>query len=153
MRRFILFWALIVLLVPSVASAIESTTDKNVREVIMALTEVAVGVPVSVTIDNPGHTAGYLVVKTENETAAASLVVAAFLSSPLGDEAICSTAAITANVTTTSLFGSLAAANGQVSTACDFPMPRSIKFVFTVTGAGADFDVTAEMQWLVRPGY
>jgi hypothetical protein len=147
MKRFILFWALLVLIVPSVAMA----TGKNKRQLIMAATEVAVSAPVSVTITNGNYATGYLIIKTENETASASLETTVLMVSPLGDELLCTLTAITIEATTSFLLGTFVGPSSDVLATCDFPMPRQIKFTFTVTGAGADFDVSAEMQWIGDP--
>lgn len=101
----------------------------------------------SVTITNDGGAVGYLTVKTENEEATASLVVTVFNSTPLGDFLVCTMTAITTDTTTVALLGSTVTAADGITDACDFPLTESVKFTFTVTGAGADFDVSADMDW------
>ena len=145
MTRRLLFWALaLLLLIPAHAGA----AGKNARQVVMALTEVAVSVPVTVSITNPNHITGYLVVKTENETATASLVVTVFNETLLGDVAVCTLTAITTNTTTVALLGSEVTAAQGITDACDFPLGRLVKLTFTTSGAGADFDVTADVEWV-----
>jgi hypothetical protein len=122
---------------------------RNERQVVMAETEVATGTPVTATIANVDHTTGYLIVKTANETATASLVVTVTIESALGDVLICTSTAITTDTTTNILIGSLAAGGQEgVTDACDYPAGLGLNFIFTTSGAGADFDVTAEMQWV-----
>ncbi len=121
---------------------------KNKRQVIMALTEVATGAPITVTITNPTNDTGYLVVKTENENGVASLVVTVFNSTVLGDFLVCTTTAITTDTTTIALLGSTLTAADGITDVCDFAMGMQVKFVFTNSGASTDFDVTADMEWV-----
>ncbi len=123
---------------------------KNKRQEVMPLTEVATGAAITVTIANPSNRTGYLIVKTENETATASLVVTVSNVSTLGNALVCTLTAITTNTTTIALLGSLIAAGGPLADACDFPMSRLVQLVFTTSGGGADFDVTAEIQWVTN---
>ncbi len=125
-----------------------AAAGKNARQVVMALTEVATGTPVTVSITNPNHRTGYLVVKTENETATASLVVTVFNETILGDVAVCTMAAITTDTTTVALLGSEVAAAQGITDACDFALGRLVKLTFTTSGGGADFDVTADVEWV-----
>ena len=129
------------LALPSIAWANQPTR-------IITVDEVATGTPESTTIENQSHATGYLVVLTENETATASLVVTVYNSTTLGDFLICTMTAITTNTTTIALVGSTVAAADGITDACDFPMSRKVKFTFTVSGGGADFDITAEMHWV-----
>jgi hypothetical protein len=118
-------------------------------QAVMATTEVSTsGGAVSKTITNPYSQTGYLFVKTENETATATLAVTVYNSSTLGDVLVCTLTDITTETTSVALLGSTVAAAGEVLDACDFPMGRQVKYTFTVSGAGADFDVTADMEWV-----
>jgi len=144
MRRILYLVTALLLLLSLPAAAAWPNSGQSV----MALTEVALGAPVSVTIRNQRHTSGYLVIKTENETATASLVVTVFNVSDSGSFLVCTTTAITTETTTIALLGSTVGAADGITDACDFPMSREITFTFTVTGAGADFDVTADLEWL-----
>jgi hypothetical protein len=149
MRRFVLsVYMLALMLLPGPALA---GAARNVGISIMAETEVAVGVPVSVTISNPWYTTGYLIVKTANETATASLVVTVLNVTSTGDILICTSTAITTETTTAIYLGHSATAAEGITDVCDFAMSRSVKFTFTTSGAGADFDVTADMEY-VAPG-
>ena len=123
---------------------------KNKRQVIMALTEVANGAPVTVTITNPSNASGYLVVKTENENGAASLVVTVFNSTVLGDFLVCTSTAITTDTTTVVLLGSTLTAGDGITDVCDFAMGTRVKFVFTDSVSSTDFDVTADMEWVTN---
>lgn len=123
---------------------------RNARQSIMALTEVNNSAPVTVQLANLGRKTGYLVVKTENETTEASLVVTVTIESPLGDILVCTSTAITTNTTTYILLGSTIAAAAPITDACDFPLGRTLNFIFTQSVADKDFDVTAEMQWVVH---
>jgi hypothetical protein len=143
MRR-ILLCALLIALLPSLSSA----AGKNKNQNIMSATEVAVSAPVSVTKRNPSNRTGYLVIKTENETATASLVVTVFNAHSSGDILVCTLTAITTNTTYTALLGSSLTAADGIDEACIFPMARDVKYTFTVTGVGADFDVTADVLWV-----
>ena len=144
MKERILIAVLAILLCAAPAGA----AGKNARQVIMALTEVAVSVPITVTIDNPRAREGYFVFTTANETPSASLIVTVFNSTPLGDFLVCTTTAVTTNSQWTTLLGSSLTAADGVDQACIFPISRRVKFVFTVTGDSSDFDVTADMEWL-----
>jgi hypothetical protein len=115
----------------------------------MAITEVATGTPVSVALSNIGRKTAYLVVKTENETNSADMVVTVTIESVLGDVLVCTSSSITTETTTTILLGSTAAAAEGITDACDFPLGATFNVIFTTSGAGADFDVTAELQWVV----
>ena len=68
----------------------------------------------------------------------------------LGDILVCTSSSITTNTTTNILLGDLAAAGEGITDACDFPLGRSLNFIFTTSGAGADFDVTADLHWVVH---
>jgi hypothetical protein len=145
MKRALLL--VLLLLLPSAAGA----AGPNERQVVMALTEVATGTPVSVSVLNQNHTTGYLVVKTENETPTASMVVTVFNTTELGDVLVCTMAAITTDTTTVALLGSLAAGSQEgVTDACDYPLGRIVKITFTTSGGSADFDVTADIEWVVK---
>ncbi len=148
MKRALLLVGLIALvLLPSVAGA----AGPNARQVVMALTEVATGTPVTVSVTNQSHTTGYLVVKTENETATASLVVTVFNETELGDVLVCTMANIETDTTTVALLGSEVAGSAEgITDACDFPLGRLVKITFTTSGSNADFDVTADIEWVVR---
>jgi len=143
-KRLLFLMLALLLFLPASAGA----AGKNARQVVMALTEVATGTPVTVSITNPRNITGYLVVKTENETATASLVVTVFNQTALGDVAVCTMAAIATNTTTVALLGSEVAAAQGITDACDFPLGRLVKLTFTTSGAGADFDVTADVEWV-----
>jgi len=133
-------------LLPSAAGA----AGPNARQVVMALTEVATGTPVTVSVTNQSHTTGYLVVKTENEAATAVLVVTVFNETVLGDVLVCTMANIETDTTTVALLGSEVAAAQGITDACDFPLGRIVKITFTTSGGSADFDVTADIEWVVR---
>ncbi len=145
MKRAFLI-ALLILLLPFSAGA----AGKNKRQVVMSLTEVATDTPVTATVNNSNNAAGYLIVKTENEAATADMVITVLSTTVLGDTLLCTLANITTDTTSLFLLGSTVAATGAILTVCDFPMPRRVKFTFTTTGVGADFDVTAEMAWLTN---
>ena len=148
MRRIIgLFLALTAVMVFAVPA---SAQLRNKQQPVMAITEVATGTPVTVKLSNVGYQTAYLVVKTENEAAAADMVVTVTLESALGDILVCTSASITADTTTFILLGSLAAAGEGIDDACDFPLGGGLNFIFTTSGVGADFDVTAELQWVVH---
>ena len=116
---------------------------------IMTSTEVATGAPVSVTVTNNLHnTSGYLVVKTENKAASASLVVTVLNVTASGNFLICTSTAITTDTTTIIMLGSTATAADGVTDVCGFAMSRSLIFTFTTSGGSADFDVTADVEWL-----
>ena len=92
-RSSALLALLLLLFVPQLSAA--ATAWENTLQTVMASTEVATGTPVTVTIGNRYHDTGYLIVKTENETAAASLVVTVLNSTALGDILVCTMTAIT----------------------------------------------------------
>lgn len=122
---------------------------KNRIQRILNTVEVAVGVPITVTLTNPSNREGYLIVLTENETAAASLVVTVLNASSSGDVLVCTLTAITTNSVWVAYLGAtLTPADGLDQANCPFPMARDVKYTFTVTGAGADFDVTADVFWI-----
>jgi len=148
MRKHVFLLALLValLLFPSVAGA----AGPNERQVVMALTEVATDTPVTVSVTNQSHTTGYLVVKTENETPTATLVVTVFNETELGDVAVCTMTNITTDTTTVALLGAEVTTAGGVTDECDLPLGRIVKITFTTSGVGADFDVTADIEWVVR---
>lgn len=125
--------------------------SRNARISIMPITEVATGTPVTVQINVIESSIGYLLIKTENETATASLVVTVFNKNPLGDFLICTTGAITTETTTVIMLGHWVTAARGVDEVCEFPMSLAVEFVFTISGAGADFDVTASLE-LIDPG-
>jgi hypothetical protein len=132
-------------------SASAQQAQHNTRQVIMAETEVANGAPVSVTITNPWHKSGYLVIKTANETGAASLVVTIFNVHGGVDHLVCTSSAITTETTTTMVLGSsLTAAAPYQAVDCIWPMGEVVKFTFTDSVGATDFDVTAHMEWLVE---
>jgi hypothetical protein len=54
--------------------------------------------------------------------------------------------AITTETTTAALVGHDAAAGEGITDVCDFPMTERLEITFTVTGAGASFDVTAYFE-------
>lgn len=137
-------------LAPLVAGPAFAVT-RNARLSIMAITEVATGAPVTVNINNIDHAAGYLSIKTENETSDASLVVTVFNKNPLGDILICTTSAITTEKTTVIMLGHWTTAAAGIDEVCAFPMAIAMAIVFTTSGGGADFDVTASMEF-VDPG-
>lgn len=151
MRKITLLVAIVAALVllPSLATA--QHARHNARQVIMAETEVAVGTPVSVTINNPWHKTGFLVIKTANETGTASLVVTISLVLGGVDHLVCTSTAITADGTNVMVLGSsLTAASPFDAVDCIWPMSEVIKYTFTDSGGGTDFDVTAHMEWLVE---
>jgi hypothetical protein len=143
MRR-VLLCALLLVLLPSLSSA----AGKNRNQNIMSAVEVAVSAPVSVTKTSPSNSTGYLIVKTENETSAASLVVTVLNAHRSGDILVCTLTAITTNTTYVALLGSSLTAADGIDEACIFPMARDVKYTFTVTGGGSDFDVTADVLWV-----
>ncbi len=134
-----------------------SATAEHTSVELMALTEVATDTPITVNYDSSTVTrrdadhgvidsqfeSAYITVVTTNETATASLILTVFGVNDLGAYLICTSTAITTETTTTILLGSLATAAGGIADACDFPLPKSLRFVFTTTGVGADFDVQA----------
>lgn len=145
MRRiFILLAAILLIASPAMA-------QKNKTQSILTITEVATDAPVTVTVSNPYFNTGYLSVKTENETATASLVVTIYNVTPLEDILVCTMNAITTDTVTNVLLGYYQPAAAGVDQVCSWPLTRTVKFVFTTTGVGADFDVTADMEW-VAPG-
>jgi len=96
--------------------------------------------------------AGYVVIKTTNETATASLVVTIFGVNDNDAYLICSsTPAITDEETFVILLGNFQGPGGGVDQVCEFPIPRKVRFVFTVTGGGADFDVRAYLDTITAP--
>ncbi len=149
-------WEWVAMLAAAIASVVviavapsdAYASGKPTRQAIMALTEVAEGAPVTVTISNSRWRTGYLVIKTENETTSASMIVTVFNVSPLGDVLVCTTAAITTNTTSTFLLGSTLGAGEGVLAPCDFPLGRRVKFTFTDSVSSTDFDVTADMEWV-----
>ena len=145
-----LFVVVLAAFVVSLFASLADAVGPNERQVVMALTEVATDTPVTVSVANRNHATGYLVVKTENETATASLVVTVFNETLLGDVAVCSMTAITANGTNVALLGSEVAAAQGIADACDFTLSRLVKITFTTTGVGADFYVTADIEWVMN---
>lgn len=121
----------------------------NRAESIMPSTEVATGAPVSATLENNQHNvAGYLIVKTEDKNNSASLVVTILNVTPSGNFLVCTSTAITTETTTVIMLGSGAAADEGITDVCPFPIGLGVAFTFTTTGASADFDVTASIEWL-----
>lgn len=149
MRTFTALFTVVALLLSASPAAAQAM---NRREVLMTSEEVATGAPVIKYItDNLGAESAYLHVKTENETADASLVVTVYANETLGSMLLCTSTAITTNTTTHMLLGSLAAGGAEgITDACDYPLTRSLTFIFTTSGAGADFDVSAVLHWLVE---
>jgi hypothetical protein len=146
MRHKTLFVAL-ALLVMWIASP--AMAGKNKYQSVMTETEVSTaGGAVSATISNPNNSTGYLVVKTANEAATASLVVTVYNVAASGDILVCTMTAITTDTTTVALLGSTLTAADGITDACDFPMADRVKYTFTVSGLDADFDVTADMHWI-----
>jgi hypothetical protein len=148
MRRLLLLCIALVLSSP--VAAWGQFTSPTVRtEVILTSIEVATGTPVVAALTNDNYQTAYLFVKTENETATASLVVTVTAFSALGGAVICTMAAITEEKTTVALLGSLADGSQEgITDACDYPLPKRLVFTFTTTGAGADFDVSASVDWI-----
>jgi hypothetical protein len=139
----------VLMVVVLICLSLPANAGKAKRQTVMAITEVSTaGGPVVKTITNAQNATGYLVVKTENETATASLVVTVYNGSTLGGILVCTSTAITTDTTTNILIGSTVAAGEGITDVCDFPTGRTNTIVFTVSGAGADFDVTAEMEWV-----
>ena len=145
-----LFAVALAAFVVSLFASLADAVGPNERKVVMALTEVATDSPITVSVANRNHATGYLVVKTENETATASMVVTVFNETVLGDVAVCTMAAITTNTTTVALLGSEVAAAQGITDACDFTLGRLVKITFTTSGSGADFDVTADIEWVMK---
>ena len=149
-KRTPLLWVMLLLAaalcLPGTASAGKANEDG-----IISVDEVSTaGGAESTTINTTGNRSGYLVVKTENEAATASLIVTVLAATDSGDFLTCTLTAITTNTTTVALLASvegLTAADG-ITDVCIFPFTRRTKFTFTVTGASADFDVTADMEWI-----
>jgi len=146
MKQHVILLAVLAALFPLSASA----ATKSSIDPVMAITEVAVSVPITVSISNPRNSQGYFTFTTANETATASLIVTIFNASVLGDILVCTTTAVTTNSQWTTYLGATVTPSSGVDQNCIFPMARDVKFVFTVTGAGADFDVTADMLWVTE---
>jgi len=148
MRRFALLISLVALLaLPGPALA-----QKNKSVHIMDATEVATGTPVTVTVNNPNQSTAYLVIKTANETATASMVTTVNYVLAGNVVAACTLTAITTNTTTTFLIGHWATTALGIQNVCqNFALPRVFQLVFTTSGAGADFDVTVDLEY-VNPG-
>ena len=136
---------LIGLLLPTIASAQFFSPAPTPLPVIAAATTVATGAPLTVVVSNPDPSA-YLIIKTTNEVATASLAVTVALDTDLGDQIVCSLTAITTNTTTLALLGNSQAAAGAVVDVCDFPVAGPLSLVFTVTGASAAFDIEADLH-------
>ncbi len=151
-------WEWVAMLAAAIASVVviaiapsdAYAAGKNKRQAIMALTEVAEGAPVTVTINNRNNSTGYFKFKTENETPSASLIVTIFNVTPLGDILVCTTTAVTTNTTWTTLLGSSLTPADGIDQACIFPMASRVKFTFTDSVSSTDFDVTAEMEWVTN---
>jgi hypothetical protein len=123
---------------------------KNKRiEILDAVTVSTAGGVETVTFNNPTASSMYLIVVTSAEVATASLTVAVSVDA---DEftavPICTSAAITTETTYFMAVGTLAAAGGDIDLACDFPISRRTTVTFTVTGAGASFDISADAELL-----
>jgi len=146
LRLFVAFLLAAWLAMPVVADA----QGKNDVETVLTTTEVSTaGGAETVAITNPNHGAAYLIVKTENEVATATLDVTVKVESSLGDQTVfTNTTDISTNTTTIYLVGSSGGAEGVVAQAGDMPLPRDFNVIFTVAGAGADFDVSAELHYV-----
>ena len=142
MRKWIL--ALVVILaLPCVSGASQTGT----KSLVAAATTIATGAPLSPTWTNPGHNSGVLYIRTQNEVATASLQVRVYTNAPDGQVfEVCTPTAITANGVAFIWIGPGANTNGAYTQACDVPLTRDMGFTFTVTGAGASFDVTSDLM-------
>ena len=89
---------------------------------------------------------GYLTVKTTAEVATASLIVTVLGVNSNDAYLICTATAITTETTWVVLLGSAVTAAEGVDQVCDFPLPQTVRFTFTVTGAAASFDVRAYLD-------
>ena len=125
---------------------------KNTTQLILATQTVSTaGGPVSVNITNPNNRKGYLVFRTTAKVASASLVVD--ISNRSGAESFifCSSLAVTTeSLRVVFMDSALVSAGGAVTKVCPFPASRDLTFTFTVTGAGASFDVGARMEWVTE---
>lgn len=105
------------------------------------------GVPAySIVVNNPNHTRGYLVIKTENEVGTASIATIVQNASIIGYYTIATLTAITTETTTVVLLGSDVAAGEGVDEVFDFPLADRVFFVFTISGGGAEMDITAYLH-------
>ncbi len=140
MRRFLsMFLAMVLVVFATPASAGRGKVIEILDEV-----EVATGTPVSVTKTIRDTTSGMLIIETENETAEASLVVTVHNVNPIEDTTICTVTAIEADLVYTAFVGANIGATDGIDQQCTkIPMGPAVKFTFTVSGVGADFDVTA----------
>jgi F0F1-type ATP synthase assembly protein I len=107
-----------------------------------------VGGAVTVITNVPNAVSGYFIFRTGDEVAAASLVVTIYIYSDLGEVLLLTSAAVgAANAQREYLIGTRGALAGSgIDDRSIFPMMRRMKFVFTVTGAGASFDVSAWLE-------
>lgn len=139
-------WLILMLFDP--ADILAANKSRIVK--VLSLTEVATGTPITASISNRGNSQGYFSFLTANETASASLIVTVFNKSAQGDILICTTTAVITNSQWTTYIGATKTPSDDIDQNCIWPMARDMKFVFTVTGGGADFDVTAGMLWVTE---
>ena len=106
------------------------------------------GGAVSVTVNNAGHSQGYLKVVTSAKVGTASLVVTANSGSITG---LCKTGAITTETTyVLYIYTSLVTPVAPINTYCVFELASPTTFTFTVTGASGEFTISSSMVWLPR---
>lgn len=148
-KRLLLGAALLFLAIPVFAQGKDKTEHLLDSQVI------ATGTPVSVTVSDPTHSAAYLIIQTSLETNTATLTPTVSLVSAAGDTLLCTGPAITTETTTAIQVGSgiatsVGGAGGSegIDANCPYPLARSTKFTFTVTGALADFTVEADLEWV-----
>jgi len=140
--------AVFALLFATMASA-----QDNARHVVLEETTLATaGSPYTYTVHNQNHSTAYLIIKTANEVATATLIPQISGSSALGDYALGTGSAITTETTTVILLGSDKTAAGGVAEAFDLPLPKDFQIAIAVAGSGASFDVSIELQY-VTTGY
>lgn len=150
MKRLIFILTLItVVFVFPIASY---ASGKSTRQQIMAVTEVAAGAPVLISgLNTPNNSRGYLIVETTNETSTCTLTVILYGMLQGGNQPLCTLTAITANTTWIVAIGEIFEGftpSESIDQICEWPIPDQYAVGFTCAGAGADFDVAADIYWL-----
>jgi hypothetical protein len=143
MRRILtLAFALLLLAAPAVAgrnTSVLIVDDVNVS---------TAGGALSVTVSNPSATTLWVIFQPSNEVGTASLVVTTYAVTALGDVLLTTNPSVgVGGVTRSALIGSLGTGSGP-NVVSDFPATSVMKYVFTVTGAGASFDVSAYVYYV-----